>query len=245
MKSNETMNCNCWIAYFDILGFKELLFEFEDHLDIFVEEYYRDILREVDKRVNSWTDYVGAAWASDSFLFFTFDDSLQSFTCINQVAQHFFVGLIWKKFPSRGALTVGKLYADQNSHIYIGPGLIDAYEYSEKQNWIGFVLAPSASQRLNDTQLSDYLDHESDYTQYDVPVKEKTYVNGATQSKLLSERLYAYKFTKYPYTEEPIQEMLQDAKNKFRKDSEFIYKDKYESTLKFIQYLKRKSAIHR
>ncbi|MFZ2148890.1 MAG: hypothetical protein WAV28_16880 [Sedimentisphaerales bacterium] len=241
MKSNETINCNCWIAYFDILGFKELLFEFKDHLDIFVEEYYGDILKEVDERVSCWTDYVGAAWAFDSFLFFTFDDSLQSFTCINQVAQHFLIGLIWKKFPSRGALTVGKLYADHNSHIYIGPGLIDAYEYSEKQNWIGFVLAPSVSERLKITDLSGYLDHESDYMKYDVPVKEKEYVNGVIKSKLVFERLYAYKFTNYPYTEEHINEMFQVAKNKFRKEREFVYKGKYENTLKFIESLKLKS----
>jgi hypothetical protein len=241
MKSHELVNGTCWIAYFDILGFKELLNKYNGPLDMFVEDYNEKIQKEAEAEVGPWQDKAQAAWFSDTYLFFSFNDTIESFCRIYLLSQWFFDALISEEIPVRGALTSGDFYADDKNHIYVGPGLIDAYEYSEKQNWIGLVITPSVKQKLKGTDFSDY-PHPTDFIKYDVPVKKKKNINGMMQTELAFEKLYAYKLSHFPgglsYAEEIIRRMYQIAKNKFGKDQEFIYKDKYENTLKFIENLK-------
>jgi len=248
-KNQKVVNGTCWIAYFDILGFKDLLSKYYGQLELFVEDYYEKILKEVEAEVGPWQGKLTATWASDSYLFFSFNDTIESFCCVNLLSQRFFKALIMEEIPVRGALTSGGLYADEKSHIYVGPGLVDAYEYSEKQNWIGFILTHSVKQSLKGTDFSDYPDQALDFIKYDVPVRERKYINGMVQTELSSERLYAYKFSSFPgtisYAEEIIRRMYQIAKNELGKDREFMYKDKYENTLKFIEHLKQKSGINR
>ena len=249
MKNHELINGTCWIAYFDILGFKDLLSKYNGLLDMFVGDHYEKILKQMKAKVGPWQDTLTATWASDSYLFFSFNDTIESFCRIYLLSQWFFNALISKDIPVRGALTSGCLYADDKSRIYVGPGLIDAYEYLEKQNWIGLVLTPSVKQKLKGTDFSDYPDQALDFIKYDVPIKKKKNINGAIQTELASERLYAYKFSRFPgtisYAEEIIRRMYQIAKNELGEDREFMYKDKYENTLKFIEHLKQKSGINR
>jgi hypothetical protein len=87
----------------------------------------------------------------------------------------------------RGALGTGQFYADKQNNIFIGSALIDAYTYAEKQDWIGFVVTPSAEKKIDDIEsdlkiLSHTLLYQ--FIQYDVPVKDK-------ESK--KERLFAAK----------------------------------------------------
>jgi len=247
VKNHELVNGSCWIAYFDILGFKDLLSKYYGLLDMFVGDYYEKILKEVEAKVHPWQDKLTATWASDSYLFFSFNDTIESFCCIYLLSQRFFNALILKHIPVRGTLTSGCLYADDNRRIYVGPGLIDAYEYSEKQNWIGLVLTPSVKQALKGTDFSDYLDEARDLIKYDVPIKKKKNINGVMQPELASERLYVYKFSSFfglSDAEKIIRTMYQIAKNKFGKDQKCSYEDKYENTLKFIEHLKQKSGIN-
>jgi hypothetical protein len=38
-------------------------------------------------------------------------------------------------------------------NIFVGEALIDAYEYGEKQDWLGFLLTPAVYETLHATQL--------------------------------------------------------------------------------------------
>ena len=148
MEDEKIINSNCWVAWFDILGFRALMSKYEKHLDVFVGTYYEDILRTVNEKAGYWPKYVAPFWISDTFVFYTFNDSIEAFTCLNQVARHFFEQILYK-IPLRGALSFGRLYADREKGIYLGPVLIDAYEYAEKQDWVGFVLTPCAVEQFN------------------------------------------------------------------------------------------------
>ena len=221
--SQKIVSGNCWIAYFDLLGFRSFLNDVSGHVDC-VAKYYEEIITSMDKDVENWRDSADVIWASDSFVFYTFDDSPLSFTIINMVAQHFFVRQIWKRSPLRGALTSGEFYVDKNKKIYLGLGFVDAYEYAEKQNWLGLVLTPKAQEKLKKSKLSDSLANGGlNFLEYNVPIAKKE----------AEEQLYAFKMTCYDcdgsnLTENCIKEMMCSAKNKY-------VITKYENTLNFIQ----------
>lgn len=181
MEEEKIINGNCWIACFDILGFKEEILGFEQcqgvgRLDRFAEVIY--IGEILDALQHSSKDLQGslyACWGSDTFILYTPDDSDTSFKVINSRANLFFRERIRRSptYTMRGALGTGQFYADKQNNIFLGSALIDAYKYAEKQNWIGFVVTPSAEKKIEsmlNAQLHTLL---YQYIQYDVPVKKK------------------------------------------------------------------------
>jgi hypothetical protein len=56
--------------------------------------------------------------------------------------------LIVAKISVRGTLACDEFYADGSSSLYFGPALVEAYDYGEAQDWLGFLLTPSAVSRL-------------------------------------------------------------------------------------------------
>lgn len=142
---------NRWLSYFDLLGFKNLV-EKRD-LD-FIIPIYENILSDLDRKAAPKRKYgIDFSWFSDTFIIFASDDSLESFALMEQASRLFFQRLILKKIPLRGALSVGSLYTQKKKNVFLGNALIDAYEYGEKQDWIGFVLTPSVYSRLLGTNL--------------------------------------------------------------------------------------------
>ncbi|MGD0253937.1 MAG: hypothetical protein ABSC01_14725 [Verrucomicrobiota bacterium] len=137
---------NKWVAYFDLLGFKQhvkrrglidafgLLGWCSDELEYHAREF---------KNVNLVS-------FSDTFLLYTSDDSRASFQAITDVSRSFFDELVLAGIPVRGALAFGELYADETNNLFLGEALIDAYEYGEKFDWLGFVLHPSSLKRMSE-----------------------------------------------------------------------------------------------
>ena len=233
MQETGTVNGNCWIACIDILGFKNHVFDFErqygkGHFDIFVQNYYKDILDELEKRGKYWPGKVSIWWSSDTFVFYALDDSAESFTCIEQEVTHFCAGLSWKRYAFRGALTVGQLYVEPGRNILVGPSFIDAYEYAEKQNWIGLVLTPSAYAKLQVLGI-DPINMPSMFAEYDVPIKNKK-----TSTIHSTEKLFVARIGKYPMVKECIKQMQSECKVRYPDEYETQHKLKYENTLKFI-----------
>lgn len=132
--------------------------------------------------------------------------------------------MIWHQKAFRGALGTGQFYADRQNNIFLGSAFIDAYEYAEKQNWIGFVVTPTAEKKIGDIDIELSLNiqpHISlyQYSQYDVPIKEKELRNSVEGT----ERLFAAK--------------IPDARESFRMPSGLPQEVmvKYENTLRFFE----------
>lgn len=233
MKSKKIINGNCWVAYFDILGFKNLLTDFIAQyetkeevpaaMDAFVDVYYEDILRKLVAKGKYSPDKVSIHWFSDSFFLYTVDDSSQSLCCIEQSASHFFIDVIWTRTALRGALSVGAFYADKEKGVFLGPALIDAYQYAEKQHWIGLIVTPKACSELQNINLCP--PDRGKYIKYDVPVKPV----GKTES------LWAYTFGRHPCILKSVEEMKKEAENKGC--GETVIR-KYENTLSFLKVTK-------
>ena len=52
--------------------------------------------------------------------------------------------MIEAQIPLRGAIACGHMYADFINRIFVGETLVEAYLYGEAQDWVGYVLCPSA-----------------------------------------------------------------------------------------------------
>lgn len=141
-----------WFCFFDLLGFSSLIHS-EDIKDVI--RTYNDVLDTLEKKhaKNISRAAVTYSWFSDSFILYTRGKSLEQFVLLEQTARLFFSNLIRKKIPLRGAMSFGKLYSKVDRNTFVGPALIDAYKHGEDQDWVGYILAPSACKELSGTSL--------------------------------------------------------------------------------------------
>ncbi len=157
-----------WLGYFDLLGTSELIrtgkiFELFHAYQVVLEQLNRWEKRHAN---------VSHAWFSDTFLVFADDDSFESFAAIDRVCRWLMFALVQRKIPVRGSLACGQFYSDQPNSLFLGSALLEAYEFGENQDWIGFILCPSSSARLAELELP--VEERLNYVNYDVPFKKMT-----------------------------------------------------------------------
>jgi len=230
-QDDKIINGTCWVACFDILGFKKLLEDTikNSSLEAFVQTHYLLILEKLEREGKYWPDHIVFTWASDSFVLFTFtkEDSVR-FNCLLQSAGHFFADLIQDRWALRGAISYGEFYADTEKSIFVGPALIDAYGYAEKLEMLGLVLTPLARKRLQDIETR-YTGSSGDLIKYDVPIKPVG----------TKECLWSYNFGRHHLILEGIQQMKKEAENKGCDESVI---QKYDNTLAFLKATKTVSC---
>ncbi|MDP2603482.1 MAG: hypothetical protein Q8S00_12950 [Deltaproteobacteria bacterium] len=155
-----------WLGYFDFLGTEKLI-ETGEHLKIF--SIYAKAIDEV-KRRNITLQCVDHAWFSDTFVFYTDDRSLSSWSELDHICRWFFYFLIDVGIPARGAISLGEFYVDKEEYVFFGKALTEAHRYGEAQNWLGFVLCPSAENNLR--RSGQFTGKYCNYAYTDVPYVE-------------------------------------------------------------------------
>ena len=146
-----------WVGYFDLLGTRQLVKSAKTRqvFDSFAEAAKQlGILNRLGTNIFN-------AWFSDTFVIYSGDDSQQAFAAFEKMCRWFMTALIWRKIPARGSISCDRLYSDRDNSVYFGPALIEAYEWSEGQDWIGLVLCPSCIKRLEKLNQS-----ATDYKHY-------------------------------------------------------------------------------
>lgn len=138
-----------WLGYFDLLGTRQLI-RSGDHFQVFL--VYEKALREVS-HWNSRLPQIRHAWFSDTFLLYSESDASSGFVAMDIISRWFVHFLILAGIPVRGAIACGAFYADPSNQVYLGQALVEAYEFGEAQDWIGFLLCPSAVVRLDEVGL--------------------------------------------------------------------------------------------
>ena len=106
-----------WVAYFDRLGFVSFTAEHD------LEEIFSEISFCLSEASRQGQDYANVefAWFSDTFLFWSTDDSWASFRAVAEASRWFFDELIDSKVPLRGALAFGEFYG-QSQRIILREG---------------------------------------------------------------------------------------------------------------------------
>jgi hypothetical protein len=180
MITNETNKK--FIAYFDYLGFKQFI----ENNDL---EYQKQIMGNVYRDIESalgqgklkqtspstviadLTNHkINCINFSDTVVFWTKDDSLESLTEILKVTHHFNRRTTLNFFPARGSLVYGEIvYVDYkqlnevgglyNINSVFGKGLVEAHQKAEFQQWSGAVIDETVIQFLDSKKIdvSSYL----------------------------------------------------------------------------------------
>lgn len=211
----------CWVAHFDILGFKSLLVHgSKDFKTILSQIDIDEIIASIKDMPPLYREHIEYLFYADTFIFYSKSDQIQDYSPILSVAQMFIRKCISIKLPVRGAISFGELIFGHEKRILMGKAFLESYEYSEDQNWLGLLLTPSATKKVREHSLNPL--HHS-YTDRDIPFRRHS---------IFSENVYAYTFSggvaNFPC---PLlaylNEMMQAAP-----DAEKV---KYENTIEFIK----------
>ena len=208
-----------WFAYLDLLGFTALV---ESNAMEQVLPVYAEALRRMHQACKFCKSEDGLlySWFSDTFIIYSQSDSLEDFTRVESAARIFFQLLVLNKIPVRGCISHGKLYSQAKHNIFVGPALIEAHQYGEALNWIGFCLTPSVENKL-DSELP--LDQRPFYRKIE---------DRAVLRKAPANHLYAFAFNNCtanamnPY-ERALIEM--------RSSSPETVRDKYDYAISFLR----------
>lgn len=167
-----------FLAFFDILGFKNLINEVDLNYLIERMEEYSDILKvstrvpgvseDCAKQEEKLLDYIVF---SDSVVFYT--ESLEK----HELARLVFVSKVFTYFsllrglPVRGCITHGEFYVNKN--LFFGKALVDAYENGESQNWSGAFVLDKTIDYINKLypDIMDFFLEKGFLIKYEVPFK--------------------------------------------------------------------------
>jgi len=111
------------------------------------------------------------AWFSDTFLLYAQDDSSSSFRQIESRARLFMNALTMRRIPFTGALSCGDFLAQKEDSIFVGRALVESYRLCETQDWIGYVLSPTAVNRMRELGLP--LEERLNYRFWSIPQKTR------------------------------------------------------------------------
>jgi len=167
IKHNPDLFNKRWVGYFDLLGTKKLI-NSENHVKVF--SVYCKAIEEAKNRIGN-LEWIEQTWFSDTFIFYTDDFAISSFNQLDHLSYWFLYFLIDKHIPARGAISFGEFYADRENNLFFGKSLIEAYEYGEAQNWIGFLLCPSAKNVLKKQGL--FSDKSFPYIDTEIPYNKR------------------------------------------------------------------------
>lgn len=142
-----------WFAHLDLMGFSNLVVN--GGIDDVLEAYEKALEALEEKVAIHKGSGVSHTWFSDTFLIFSQGKSEEEFKIVEQITRLFFQQLIYNKIPVRGAITYGGFYSQKRKNLFVGPALVDSYQYGEDQKWVGLIITPSAVKQLDDLSASE------------------------------------------------------------------------------------------
>lgn len=149
MNTNPAEFKDCWLAYFDLLGFADLCDKSEAVKKLLVRDY--DMIVEELKRITSdtlkYASLANPVWFSDSFLIYTEDESEKGFLSVITSAKRFSELIITRPgiiLPACGVISFGKFFANKEKNIFMGKALVDAVRMQEQLRIVGLFITPEA-----------------------------------------------------------------------------------------------------
>ncbi len=182
-----------FIAFFDILGFKEIV---NNNNLTELKKLFEHLLRDTQTAVSGETylqmnaseiipdlknQKVNCLHISDSIVFWTNSNTEEDFKEIVSVCHSFYWRSLKTTFPLRGCLTYGeidfnpdtiKIIGGVNFYNYslIGKGLVDAYQKADAIEFAGCLLDMQAIKQVQDKTINDLI-YDQKICMYKVPFK--------------------------------------------------------------------------
>lgn len=164
-----TETCERFVAYFDILGFKDMV-QKESHLHVlqklrdlanlkyFIEGRIFDKIHDENLQVfkngfllnnDEELSSINTIIFSDTIVMVTKDSSAESFKLfVDSVGMFFSIALTMLKLPIKGALSYGEVSIMANENLIFGKPIIDAYLLENEVDYCGIVCHNSIEQYL-------------------------------------------------------------------------------------------------
>lgn len=173
---NESfMKNNRYIAYFDVLGYKEVVenLKLEDiknmmnKLYIFLEMTVKSV--GICDDVND-IDYI---IFSDSIIIYSDNISENSFKKIVSISTALLYISLRQSRPLRCAISHGEFYIDKERNIFFGKALVDAYLIESKQKWSGACISKDTIKFINNKYPScvEFMKDTIRFIlEYDIPI---------------------------------------------------------------------------
>lgn len=170
-----------FIGYFDYLGFKDFILNNDlEYQRMIIDNIFRDIESSLGKGKQKEAEHriiadmaesrINCTNFSDTVIFWSNDDSIESLKEIIEVTYSFNQEAINYLFPVRGTILYGEIVhvdfrqANEGGGVYninsiFGKGMVEAHLKTEQQNWAGTVIDQSIIKFLNenDNNPSDFL----------------------------------------------------------------------------------------
>jgi hypothetical protein len=215
----------CFVALFDILGFKDLVrnsklgdvFKTYQSVKTYIEEmqsHLEALLRKKPLTIHNF---------SDTFLIYTCNirgliqkDIDEIFLSLLAACDSLFIAANENKLPIRGAITAGELIVADG--IEIGKPIIDAYEKEKNQEWIGCWIDQECINKLSKEGIDEHK-KEKVIIEYKIPLKD-----GKVEKK------YAYNWVKSRPFQLGNYNFLEDS-------SDWSAKRKQKNTKEFIDFV--------
>lgn len=171
-----------WVAYFDLLGFKSKINVPCDSNGFKVLQIAID--RTLDRlRNESAKGNVNILSYADTFIIYSDTELINHALHFFVTAEKFIDDCIKEKLPVRGAISYGEISYREEYSIMIGEALCESHAYGEDQNWLGLILAPSASAKF---EVQGVRPEKWGFTKYSIPFRK--------YKKLDDSSSYAYRF---------------------------------------------------
>lgn len=186
---NQQNYTKSWVSYLDLLGFTDFV---KTKSFVGTVTLYEQVCGQAISRAsNNHNVNIEITWFSDTFLLYSPDNTESSFVEIEAATHSIIDNLIRRRIPVRGAMSCCNFAADKKNNAFFGPALIKAYHYGENQNWIGFVLTPSAVNQMDAIGLP--ANNRAYYAYWDIPYKKAVCCASAHKdTRVLQKSLPAY-----------------------------------------------------
>lgn len=160
-----------FVAFFDILGFKELVLR-ESHKKVYDKLFEISKLKdEIEKIANNKsfsTIDIHITTFSDSIFIFSDNQSQISFQFFLIAITYIFQISIGKHIPMKGTVAFGDITVNKSRNIFFGQPIIDAYLLEEEVNYLGIVFHHSVDEYITS---KNFLSRTNDYFEAKVPLK--------------------------------------------------------------------------
>jgi hypothetical protein len=182
-----------FLAFFDVLGFKEFIFNNEMQ---YTREMFMLLLQDSQTAVSGekcietnmgmapdlQNQKVNCLHVSDSIIFWTDSDTEDDFAELVKVCYSFYWRSLKTTFPIRGCLVYGEIdfspFTIDNrngkkfyNYSLFGKGLIDGYLKAESINYAGCFIDETAIEKVSDTLVNDLI-YAQKICYYKVPFKD-------------------------------------------------------------------------
>jgi len=149
------VSCERFVAYFDIMGFKELLLRNNNE---YISTLFDNVMQYCNlhdsgiffmDELNINVKLVRHVIFSDTFLFYSLDNSNESLKAIIAISNYFLTNCHGESIPIKGFLSAGEFHANKNKSKYFGLPLSDSYLKSENLFFYGAALDHNIENYVN------------------------------------------------------------------------------------------------